>query len=206
MSVLLGLFPLNAVLFPSSQLPLHIFEERYKQLINECLRENRPFGVNLMESGTVDEIGCTARIAQVLTRYDDGRMDIVIEGKRRYAVEEMDTVNQPYTVGTVRWLDDDEDDVVDPLLSERVVSLYNELVEMVYGGALEQLDPTEGEGPASFRMGQKAGLDLKQRQHLLTLTSENERLRMLEQYLSEVMPKVREAERVQNIIRNDGYL
>ncbi len=206
MSAQLGLFPLNAVLFPTSQLPLHIFEERYKELINTCIREGRPFGVNLMENGTVHDVGCAARIAQVLTRYNDGRMDIVIEGERRYSLEEMDSTSETYPVGTVRWLDDDEDDVVDPLQRERVVSLYNELVDMVYGGSLEEIDPSEVDGPVSFKMGQKAGLDLKQRQHLLTLTSEHERLRMLEEYLSDIMPKVREAERVQNIIRNDGYL
>src|SRR5512135_1448489 len=98
MSAQLGLFPLNAVLFPTSQLPLHIFEERYKELINACIREGRPFGVNLMENGTTHEVGCTARIAQVLTRYNDGRMDIVVEGERRYALLETDTTNQAYPV------------------------------------------------------------------------------------------------------------
>lgn len=204
-STLLGLFPISAVLFPMAQLPLHIFEERYKQLINGCITTGEEFGINLMDDQKVHEIGCSARVVDVVTRYPDGRLDIVIQGMRRYRVGPLDSQSHPYLVTNVEWLDDTDDDV-DVLLLRRVLDMYNELVETVYGGSVETLDVEDIEGDPSFKMAQKAGLEIHQRQHLLTMGDENDRLKYIEDYFSEVLPKIREAERIQGIIRNDGYL
>ncbi|HMK38660.1 MAG TPA: LON peptidase substrate-binding domain-containing protein, partial [Bacteroidota bacterium] len=73
----LPLFPLNVVLFPRSALPLHIFEERYKVLINECVERGTPFGVALAREKGMADVGCSAVVSSVTRRYDDGRMDIV---------------------------------------------------------------------------------------------------------------------------------
>ena len=74
---LLPIFPLQLVLLPEEVLPLHIFEERYKQMIGECLTEDKPFGIVLFDSQSIRSVGCTTRIAEIIKRYDDGRMDIL---------------------------------------------------------------------------------------------------------------------------------
>ena len=81
---LLPLFPLQVVLFPHSLLPLHIFEDRYKLLIRECVTEKTEFGINLVQDGTLADVGCTAVVTTIVRRYDDGKMDIVVQGRQRY--------------------------------------------------------------------------------------------------------------------------
>ena len=71
------LFPLGLVLLPKMNLPLHIFEERYKLMISECLADSRPFGILYFDGDSIHSSGCTARITEVVERYDDGRMDIL---------------------------------------------------------------------------------------------------------------------------------
>lgn len=101
------LFPLNVVLFPGMPLPLHIFEERYKTMIADCIRENRPFGVVLIEEGSAERgplakpvtIGCTAEIAQVQP-LDQGRMFIMTVGRERFRIHHLE-YGKPYLVGVV---------------------------------------------------------------------------------------------------------
>ena len=76
----LPLFPLDVVLFPEMVLPLHIFEERYKEMIAECLQDNSPFGVLYAHDDRVATIGCTAEVSQVIKQYPDGRLDLVAVG------------------------------------------------------------------------------------------------------------------------------
>ena len=87
----LPLFPLDVVLFPEMLLPLHIFEERYKEMIAECLQGDSPFGVLYSHQDTVETIGCTAEIKQVLKRYPDGRLDLVAVGRKRFQVTFFDS-------------------------------------------------------------------------------------------------------------------
>ena len=109
------LFPLNTVLFPGTPIHLHIFEERYKQMINACLREKRPFGVVLIRNGMEAmgplaepfHIGCTAEIAQV-QRLEDEQMNLVAVGLERIRILSFDSLTQPYLVGKVRTLPVDQ--------------------------------------------------------------------------------------------------
>lgn len=103
------LFPLNTVLFPGTPIHLHIFEERYKQMINLCLQEQRPFGVVLIRNGMEAlgplaepfHIGCTAEIAHI-ERLEDERMNLVAVGQERIRVLSFDSLTQPYLIGKVR--------------------------------------------------------------------------------------------------------
>jgi ATP-dependent Lon protease len=202
----LGLFPLNIVLFPGSSYPLHIFESRYKQLIRESIDTNSEFGINLVESSRMFDVGCRASVTTVFREYDDGRMDIVVTGTERYTVTSSRAGEKLYLVGETEPLTDTEPKP-DPQLLATTVGLYNQLVESVYGEAEELLKPAEWMwGGASFRMAQKSGLDLVVRQQLLEMRSENERLQFLHTYLTDLVPKVRELEKIQALIRNDGYV
>jgi len=106
----LRLFPLNTVLFPGMRMPLHIFEDRYKVMIRECIEEDAPFGVLLIKAGEETggsaiphDVGCTARIIQV-EYLDDGRMNIFTMGERRFRIVSVNTT-QPYLRGEVALLE-----------------------------------------------------------------------------------------------------
>ena len=202
---LLPLFPLQVVLFPRSALPLHIFEERYKLLINECITWRKEFGINFVDREAVTPVGCTAVVRSVTRRYPDGRLDIVVEGRRRYRLDRYEAQRAPYLLGIVQYLADAEE-AVDMGLAEETVVLFKKLVDVVYKEKSERVVPSPDAGEASFVIAQKAGLDLQQRQRLLETVSENDRLRMLKAYLSEVIPKLEHYEEVERVIRSDGYV
>ena len=84
----LGLFPLGIVLLPTERLPLHIFEERYQELIEECLAQDVEFGLVFADDDGIRDVGTRARVAEVLTRFEDGRLNILVEGGERFQVDE----------------------------------------------------------------------------------------------------------------------
>lgn len=202
----IGLFPLNIVLFPGSSYPLYIFEPRYKTLIRESMESDSEFGINLVDEGKMFQVGCCARVAQLLNVHPDGKMDIVVTGTQRYVVRTYHTDQRPYMTAEIEPIED-----VDPHpeheLLEITIQLYNQLVESVYGETEETLDPTDWiTGGASFRIAQKSGLDLSVRQQLLEMQSETERLQYLATYLEEILPKIQQVEHMQALVRNDGYI
>ncbi len=137
----LPLFPLNTVLFPGMPLPLHIFEERYKEMVADCIRENRPFGVVLIAEGTAERgplakpyaIGCTAEIAQVQP-LEHGRMLVMTVGRERFRIVRLES-DRPYLVGMVEpapLLAEDEEALADSAeaLEPLVVSYLNKLAQI----------------------------------------------------------------------------
>jgi Lon protease-like protein len=201
----LPLFPLQAVLLPHAALPLHIFEERYKVLMRWSIRESAEFGVVLMRDEGNASVGCAAGITSVLRTYDDGRMDLLVEGRERFRVEKVLSTAFPYAVAEVEFFSDDEP-VADPVLVSRTIELYNEVVRIVYGGQVKVLDPEEAAPGVAFVMAQKAGLELEQRQTLMEMRSERERLEMLKGYLDDVLPRLKKFEEIERIVRSDGYM
>lgn len=131
------LFPLNVVLFPRQALPLHIFEERYKLMVNRCIDEAAPFGVVLIKSG--DEVGGDAEPYDVGTttrtvkvqRLPDGQMNLITFGRRRFRINALDR-SEPYLRGDVEYLDDTgaADEGVDEL-TEKVAALFAEHFRLV---------------------------------------------------------------------------
>ena len=201
-----GLFPLNIVLFPEASYPLHIFEERYKQLIGESLANNTPFGINLIESGKMFQVGCLAVVSQVTNRHEDGRMDIVVTGTERYNIIEVRSDDAPYMVADIETFQDEEHEV-EYSETEGIIALYNELMEAVYGEAEERLVVQEWiSRSVSFHIVQKSGLDLVLRQQLLEMRNESDRISFLTNHLKNILPKIKETERLRMLSRNDGYI
>ena len=155
----LPLFPLNVVLFPGMPLPLHVFEDRYKEMIADCIREDRPFGVVLIDEDSFDQshdetpvaIGCTAEIAQVHP-LDHGRMFIMTVGRERFRIVEWGYDDKPYLVGTVEpaplHIDDEEWETLGADHLEPLVIEYLNLLSRA-GGEIEiepDQIPAEPEG------------------------------------------------------------
>ena len=202
----IGLFPLHIVLFPEASYPLHIFEERYKELIGKSLRNDQEFGINLVEGGKLFDVGCRVKVTRILKDYPDGRKDIVVTGTTRYRVMKVRPSEAPYiTADTVSY--EDEESTTEYQMLEETIHLYNELIERAYGEAEEQLNVEEWTGHLpSFRIAQKSGLDLLMRQRLLEMRSENDRLALLTDHLKTILPKIRRADQIRLLSRNDGYL
>jgi Lon protease-like protein len=201
----LPLFPLHVVLLPHAALPLHIFEERYKMLLRRSIRETEEFGIVLAREADFAPVGCSAAVTNVIRMYEDGKMDVLVEGRERFRVAGVRSSAEPYITADVEFFTDDEP-VADPVLVKSTVELYNEVIRIVYNGQVKELDPDEVAPGVTFVMAQKAGLELEQRQSLLELGSERGRLEMLHQYFVEVLPRLKKFEEIERIVRSDGYL
>lgn len=127
---IMPLFPLPVVLFPGAELPLHIFEERYKLMIGKALDEQTPFGVVFWdgESTSVAETGCTASISDV-KKLDDGRMNLMTTGERRFKIVDV-IQEQPYIVATVEFLEDNgTGDKTDALVKD-IAAVLKEILRL----------------------------------------------------------------------------
>jgi Lon protease-like protein len=124
----IGLFPLPLVLLPTEQVPLHIFEDRYQELIGECLDEDREFGLVYADDDGIRQIGTRARVLDVLARFEDGRMNIVVEGRDRFRLLEL-TSGRSFQTGDVEPVDD-EDDPADHASVDRALILFERLRDL----------------------------------------------------------------------------
>jgi Lon protease-like protein len=194
------LFPLGIVLLPGEAVPLHIFEERYKQMIGECLDEGREFGILWLAEDELKEVGCAARITRVLERFDDGRLNILVEGTTPFRLERR-IGDLAYPAGDVELLDDEPD--ADEAALERTRSSYGDLVEQVTDSR------PEPEALAELgAYGMAATLDIapSAKQALLELRSEPARLEQLEALFAEALKRIRTATRVAEQASGNGHL
>lgn len=170
----IGLFPLELVLLPTERVPLHIFEPRYKELVGECLREGREFGLVLEDEQGRREIGTRAGVVEVLQVFDDGRMNVVVEGRERFRLVEL-TEGRSFLTGDVEPVDDDDDPPAGGEV-KRAFELFRQLVEVAEADVDE---PEEAAGSLSFELAARIDFGRELKQELLELTSERKRLRRL---------------------------
>lgn len=196
----LPLFPLDLVLYPNEERSLHIFEERYKALTEYCLEHDVTFGV-VWEDDERARIGTTARIDRVVNRYEDGRMDIVVQGEERFRIESVHE-RESYDTADVTLLDD-EDEAVDLDLKERLITQHMKLLELA--GRTVRPDLYEDVDVLSFVLAQNAALDDGQKQEVLQLTSENERIRYLIHHFESLIPRLEQQEGMKRRIRSNGH-
>ena len=175
----LGLFPLGIVLLPSEQIPLHIFEDRYQELIAECLQENREFGLVFADEDGLRKVGTRAAVTEVLDRFEDGRLNIVVEGRDRFRLLEL-THGRSFQTAIVEELADGAD-AADPADTERAIELFQQLVELT--GA-EVQEPRLDVAQLSFELAGRFEFAPELKQRLLQLTSERRRMKLLAELLS----------------------
>lgn len=181
------LFPLDVVLFPGAQLPLHIFEDRYKEMIGACLEQESFFGVVRAQRDGLAVIGCTARVARVVHRYDDGRMDILCQGERRFEIETLEN-SRPFLEAQVDFFDDD-DDQAPRSLKEECLALHFETLALA---GIEKAEiPTNLDRPISFQLAANLPADLGFKQQLLNSRSDSERSEQLRDFYNSILPKLR---------------
>ncbi|MGA7306072.1 MAG: LON peptidase substrate-binding domain-containing protein [Rhodothermales bacterium] len=195
------LFPLSIVLFPQEVLPLHIFEQRYKELVRNCLDKDAPFGIVGMDGAEMESVGCTARIRNVVQEYEDDTFDIETVGEARFHVESVHD-GQSYATAEVTLLKDVDEDVA-ITDRERLVAQHMKLLELL-GESIRPNAYTD-EHLLSFRIGAVSGLDFAQRQQLLEINSEAARITHLVNHLSGFIPRVQSVKERRDRIQSNGH-
>jgi len=198
------LFPLNVVLFPGEQLPLHIFEPRYRRMVRECLDAKAPFGMLLaLPNGVVVRVGCTAEILELVKRYEDGRMDIITVGRWPFRIVDLFT-EDPLLEGHVDYLEDDSDDSPPPGKRKQLVELYETCHTLLYTSMPKDLDDLRNEELA-FTIAAALPLDLLWKQQILELRSEAERQNRLLGYLREWAPHLQKVGGLRSPAGGNGH-
>jgi Lon protease-like protein len=198
---LIAIFPLDVVLLPGAPLPLHVFEPRYKEMITEALDNKEPFGVVRAQQDSVAEIGCTAEIGEVVKKYDDGRLDILTEGLKRFQITGLDQ-ERPFLRAEVSYFDDDEEQPAPKPEAEKLVQLHGELLAVAGAEAtgIELDDPQ-----LSFHLAGTVPLDLDFKQNLLGMRSEPQRVAAMVEYYALLVPRLKRTIKVKEKSRGNGH-
>jgi Lon protease-like protein len=184
-NVRLPLFPLNVVLLPGTDLPLHIFEPRYRQMVRECLDTQTPFGMLLALPNGIAGTGCTAEILEVTKRYPDGRCDILTVGRSPFRVVHLFN-DEPLLRGEVDFLED-RPSPINSRVCRELNDLYETCHTLIFGDYPSDLCSTP-DSDISYEVAAKLPMDLLWKQCILELRSEVERQERLVAYLREWAP------------------
>jgi len=199
------LFPLGIVLFPELPLPLHIFEERYKIMIKQCLEQKKEFGVVYGRDNQIHRVGCTATILRVLKRYEDGRMDILAQGTRKFEIKEIHD-EKKYLQAQVTFVEDEIEHESEHLiiLAKEGVDLLKKLDRLTINKYdlkfMEKLDIKI----ISYIISGIGGFTMKEKQKFLEMTSTAERLKHSVESLKNLVERVKMENYIQNLNRKDS--
>ena len=193
------LFPLGIVALPAELVPLHIFEDRYKRMIEECLRYERQFGIVWLSEDELKPIGCACDIERLLQRDEEGNMDIVARGTQPFRLIERQD-DYPYPAGIVEPLEDVEEEP-DPDAARSARELYAELVEQATD---KHLDEEELAGLDAYAMAGTVEFGPNGKQELLELRSENARMRLLTLLFAAAIRRLELVDRAQARARSNG--
>jgi len=200
-SRLIPLFPLRVVVFPRTPLPLHIFEERYKEMTGDAIRDHSDIGIVLAKEESIVNAGCTVRIEKLLHTYPDGRMDLLTRGQDRFEILDLNQ-EKSYLQATVEFFDDDDIAATPADLRDRALANYNALRELTGAGDLGAADLNDPQ--LSFQLAQILP-DLDFLHALQRDRSETGRLKHLNQYLEQYIPRQRTIERVKAVAPTNGF-
>jgi Lon protease-like protein len=201
MSDYLSIFSLDVVLFPEMVLPLHIFEERYKEMIGECLQSNSPFGVLYAHDDRLETVGCTAEISQIIKKYPDGRIDLVAVGQKRFQVSFFDS-EKPYLRASIELLPDTtEGRGPSEEQAQEALNVFAQVSKLVGQEEPEEFSRASAVHGLAFRLASSLHLQNEIRQRILEIRSEGQRLEKLAEHLSELIPRLTAR---QNSVRQAG--
>jgi Lon protease-like protein len=196
------LFPLDAVLFPGAPLPLHIFEDRYREMIADCLDGGSVFGVVRAQREGLAVVGCTAHIVRILERYPDGRLDILCEGVERFEIEMLDN-SRAFLQAEVDLLPDQAEDSA-RRDREECLGLHYEALGLA--GVDSPHAFVDLDHPISFQLAGSIPADLAFKQELLCLRSDAERTLRLLAFYRAILPKLRRSVQAAHGASHNGHV
>lgn len=200
------IFPLSIIVFPNSRYPLHIFEERYKKLINRCIVDKTGFGIIAHIENEVTSIGVYVEVLQILRKYGQGEMDIVVQGKHRFIRKELKKHTDGYYIAEVDSYNDSDVTIDESLFGELKVKVKSLLEQVDFNLNKTFWKNVDKAVLKSFKIAEKSGLNLTQQQEILLLQTENKRLRYLVDHFNKLEEKLEENLVMREIVLGDGYL
>ena len=177
----IGLFPLELVLLPNERVPLHIFEDRYKDLIGECLADATDFGLILEDDDGLREIGTRTAVIELIDTFDDGRLNVLVEGRGRFRVIEL-TEGRSFRTAEVEAIED-EGELPSDADVERTIAVFRRLVAVAEADEIDE--PAAASPVLSFELAARVDFGPELKQELLELRSEGRRLRRLAELLDQ---------------------
>ena len=187
--MLLALFPLQLALFPAEEIPLHIFEPRYKQLIAECRDEGITFGIPTSASGSVSKIGTEVSLVRILETYDTGEMDVVVRGERVFRIDTFQAELPGKLYSGARVTFQENDPQADPDTERNLIESYDELSRLL---RTDEPDQVEAMPNLSFELGPRVGLSLEQRLTMLRMNKESDRQTFLLQHIEHAIHAIKQ--------------
>lgn len=200
--MLLPLFPLDLVLLPGVPLPLHIFEPRYKEMIKECLDQKHPFGIVRAKEEAFVNTGCTAEIINVLKSYPDGRMNILVEGQKRFEVLQVNQ-ERSFLQAEVFYLQDDEDPAANAEV-KKALQLHGEIMQLA--GAQPQETEQSEFSQLAYRLAGSLPFDPDFQQALLEMNSEAQRIRAIISFFERILPVLHRNARAKRRAGGNGHV
>jgi Lon protease-like protein len=193
------LFPLGIVALPGEAIPLHIFEQRYMTMMNECLSQDTEFGIVWLSDESLREIGCACKIERVLERMEDGRMNLLARGTRPFRVLERQG-HLAYPAGVVEFVED-RHETLNPELLRTARGAYADLVKRATD---QEPDQEELADMNAYAMAATVDFGLDAKQGLLDLRSENARLRLVTRLFRAAIKRLDFVDRAQARARSNG--
>ena len=178
----IGLFPLELVLLPSERVPLHVFEDRYRELIAESLADETEFGIVLEDEDGLRQVGTSTGVIELVHTFDDGRMNVLVEGRSRFRIVE-ETGGRSYRTAEIEPLEDDDGELPTDEETERTLEAFRRLAAVAEADEVEV--PSGGGTPLSFVLGARVDFGTVLKQELLELRSERSRLERLVDLLAQ---------------------
>jgi uncharacterized protein len=203
MTNFIPIFPLNIVLYPGETLNLHIFEARYKELVNECFLGKKPFGIPAVINGNVSEFGTLVNILEIVQQYENGEMDIITQGTQVFRILEIikKIPDKLYSGAIVNYPENTERYLRKDLI-QVVIKAIRELHRML--GITKDFRKPDEELNA-YDLGHHAGLSLEEEYELLGLFREEQRQEYLKRHLGKVLPVIAEMEVLKERVKLNGH-
>ena len=202
MTNFIPIFPLGIVVYPGEQLNLHIFEPRYKQLINESYESNKPFGIPAVVNEKINEMGTLVQVKEISQVYDDGKMDIKTEGLQIFRMLEMihDLPDKLYSGAIVNYPDNKEKG--NRTLMQGIVKGIRELHKLL---KIEKNFAKPDDELGTYDVAHHAGLTIQEEYELLELLHEGQRQEYLKRHLIKVIPMLAEMELLKEKVKLNGH-
>jgi len=202
MTNFIPIFPLSIVVYPGESLNLHIFEERYKQLIKECLQQKKPFGIPAVINNNVAELGTMVEVTELVKEYEDGKMDIKTKGVQVFRVLEIikEIPDKLYSGAIVNYPDNQL--ALLPLRMKKLLTAIRELHKVL---KVEKDFSKHDDLLSSYDVAHHTGLSLEEEYELLGLLQEDQRLEYIKRHLTKVVPVLSQMENLKEKIKLNGH-
>ena len=202
MTNFIPIFPLGIVVFPGEQLNLHIFEPRYKELINECYKEKKPFGIPAVINNNITEMGTLVEITELTQLYDDGQMDIKTKGLQVFRLLEIikELPEKLYSGAIVNYPENNPSGSAIKMMG--IIEATRKMHQLL--NVTKDFKKPDAE-LCSYDIAHHAGLSLEEELELLALMSELQRQEYLKRHLAKVLPVLAGMETLKEKIQLNGH-